>query len=151
MKLNLSWLVVVLAVLVVAAAIFMWRGCAGPLDRGGRGTSSVDGVALASPDLEVELLSARGTVHPGYTEWACVFECREQAGCHADVELEVTYLSAEAERVIRMAGRLDAALGETMRIGRAQRPPSPVDRVEKVHVRVAATFVPGGPRPTPIQ
>ena len=150
MKLSRPWLAVSVAVAVLAACVLMWRGCV-PADRFDRGASSVDGVELASPDLEVELLSARGTVHPGYTEWACVFECREQAGCHADVELEVTYLSAGAERVIRMAGRLDAARGETMRIGRAQRPPSPVDRVEKVHLRVAAIFVPGGPRPTPIQ
>ena len=151
MKLNRPWLVAVLAVLVVAAAIFLWRGCGGPGDRTDRRTSSPEDVELASPDLDVDLLSARGTVHPGYTEWACVFECREKAGCRADVELEVTYLSEGAERVIQIAGRLDAAEGETMRVGRAQRPPSPVDRVEKVNVRVAATFVPGGPRPTPIQ
>jgi hypothetical protein len=151
MKLSRPWLAAFVAILVAASSVFLWRGCGGPGDRTDRGTASPEDVQLTSPDLDVELLSARGTVHPGYTEWACVFECREQAGCHADVELEIAYLSEGAETVIRMAGRLDAAQGETMRIGRAQRPPSPVDRVEKVYVRVAATFVPGDPRPTPLQ
>ena len=60
-------------------------------------------------------------------------------------------LSAGEERTLTVDGRFDANAGEKMRIGRMQRPPVVVDRVESVTVEVAGPYTPGAPRPTPVQ
>jgi Flp pilus assembly protein CpaB len=46
-------------------------------------------VAVVSPDLDVGLVEIRGTVHPDYTDWSCILECREAEGCRADVRLMI--------------------------------------------------------------
>ena len=55
---------------------------------------TIDDVPVQSPDLELHLVGMRGTVHPDYTDWACLLECREREGCHATVEVRVEYRSA---------------------------------------------------------
>ncbi len=150
MSIPRPWFVVIVGVVAVAGVLLLWRGCGAPRDARD-GADQETSIPLVSPDIAVELHSVRATVHPGYTDWACILECREVAGCRADVAVEVTYVSQGEERVLHMAGRLDAVQGQSMRIGRAHRPPSPVDRVEQVTVKVRATFIPGAPRPTLVQ
>lgn len=142
----IHWLAVTALLAFVVAAVLLWRGCSG----GGGGAASDAGVELVSPDVKLELVEVRATPREGYTDWACIFECSDRAGCRADVELEVRYRTAEGESVLTVAGRLDAARGERMRIGRAQRSALEVVDVESVSVRVAAELRPDGPPPTPM-
>jgi hypothetical protein len=78
----------------------------------------------------------RGTVHPDYTDWACLLECRERGGCHATVEVRVAYRSSGEPSRLVIGGRIDGEAGEIMRIGRAQRPPVAVDGIDSVEVTV---------------
>lgn len=144
------WLAVAAVGVAVLVALLIWRGC-----RDGRMAADapqdfgVGSVPVTSPDLAVSDALVRGTVHPDYTDWSCVLECREPEGCHAEVQLTITYLSGGDEHDVKLGGRLDAAMGETVRLGRAQRPPTAVDEVKLVILEVATTYRPGGPRPTP--
>ena len=95
--------------------------------------------------------TVRWTRHPDYTDWACLIECRESDGCHAEVQLVVDYISTGVSQRLTLGGRIDAAHGETVRIGRAQRPSIPVDRVERVTVEVLAAYRAGAPTPTPME
>lgn len=150
------WLIAA-AVVAVAAGLLLWRGCRHepPPPSAVPAADFVDESArLVSPDLELELVAVRGLVHPAYTDWACLLICRERRGCRADVKLEIRYRSGGEERTLAIAGRLEGERGETMRIGRAQRPPVAVDRVEQVTVTSVVPVtpaVPGAPRPTPMQ
>lgn len=148
-----TWLVVAIIVLAVVAIVLYWRGCrtAPPEPTDVARDFLVDGVSVDSPDLAVGPAMVRGTVHPGYTDWACLFECREPDGCRAEVQMVITYMSkGKAERLI-FGGTLQAAAGETMRIARVQRPPTPVDEVESIALEVIATLDPNAPAPTPIE
>jgi len=144
------WLAVAAVGIAVLAAILVWR-----VGRDGRGADDhpqafdVGSVKVFSPDLAVGDALVRGTVYPEYADWSCVFECREPEGCHAEVQLTVTYRSGGDVLEVKLGGRLDAAMGETMRLGRAQRPPTGVDEIERVELEVATTYRPGGARPTP--
>ena len=144
------WLAVAAVGIAVLAAILVWRA-----GRDGRDadddpqTFDVGSVTVASPELAVGDALVRGTVYPEYTDWSCVFECREPEGCHAEVQLTVTYRSGGDELEVKFGGRLDAAMGEPMRLGRSQRPPTGVDEIERVTLEVATTYRPGGARPTP--
>ena len=148
-----QWLTVIAALAVVVAAVLLWRGCRADDVRPptAAGDFALDGINFTSPDLDLELVSVRATAHPGYMDWACIIECRERGGCRADVRVRLVYVAAGEERTLMMSGRLDAARGETIRIGRVQRPPTEADRVEAVMVEVAAPYTPGAPRPTPVQ
>ena len=141
------------AVLVVVVLIVLWRGCRWDGDRSPAtpGDFAVDGITLTSPDLDLALLSVRTTASPGYTEWACLFECRERGGCRADVRMRILYRTGGRKNTLNLSGRLDAGRGETLRIGRVQRPPIEVERVDEVIVEVVAPYSPDAPRPTPIQ
>ena len=97
---------------------------------------TVDDVPVESPDLELHLVGMRGTVHPGYTDWACLLECRERGGCHATVEVRVEYRSDGVPNRLVIGGRIDGEAGEIMRVGRAQRPPVAVDGIDSVDVTV---------------
>jgi len=148
-----TWLVAATVLIAVAAILLYWRGCrpAPPEPTDIVRDFFVEGVTVGSPDLAVGPAMVRGTVHPGYTDWACLFECREPDGCRAEVQMVITYLSqGEAERLI-LGGTLQAAPGETMRIARVQRPPTAVDEVESVALEVIATLDPNAPAPTPIE
>ena len=144
------WLVVAAVGVAILVALLVWRA-----GRDGRGadddpqTFGVGSVAVVSPELAVSDALVRGTVYPEYTDWSCVLECREPEGCHAEVQLTITYRSGGDELELKLGGRLDAAMGESMRLGRAQRPPTSVDEVERVELDVATTHRPGGARPTP--
>jgi hypothetical protein len=148
-----AWLI------AVVVAVLPWCGCrqeapppAEPPAASGPPAGFVDeSTRLVSPDLELELVSVRGIVHPGYTDWACLLECRERGGCRADVKLEIRYRSGNEPRTLSIAGRLEGEQGQTMRIGRVQRPPVAVDRVELVTVAAVVAVVAGAPRPTPMQ
>jgi hypothetical protein len=108
---------------------------------------SVEDVPVQSPDLELSLVGMRGTVNPGYTDWACLLECRERQGCHASVEVRVEYRSLGEPRRLVIGGRLDGEPGEIMRIGRVQRPPVAVDGIDRVDVTVLRVY--GKDSPTP--
>jgi hypothetical protein len=97
---------------------------------------TIDDVPVQSPDLELHLVGMRGTVHPDYTDWACLLECREREGCHATVEVRVEYRSDGVASRLVIGGRIDGEAGEIMRIGRAQRPPVAVDGIDSVDVTV---------------
>jgi len=134
----------------VLVALLVWRA--------GRDDRTVDdapqtfdsgGVSVVSPELAVGDAQVRGTVYSDYTDWSCIFECSEPEGCQAEVQLTITYLSQGTELFVKIGGRLDAAMGESVRLGRAQRPPTRVDKVKLVTLEVMATHRPGGPRPTP--
>ena len=143
---------VVLAAALLAA-VLLWRGCRHEPPIGPPADFVADSVTLVSPDLELGLVSVRGIVHPGYTDWACLLECRERGGCRADVKLLVEYRSAGEKLSLTIGGRLEGKQGETMRLGRVQRPPVAVDRVERVTVASVVPVtpvVPGAPRPTPM-
>jgi hypothetical protein len=144
------WLAVAAVGVVIVVGFLIWR--AGRDGRGAGGDSQsfdVGTVPIASPELAVSDALIRGTVHPEYTAWSCVFECREPEGCHAEVLMTITYRSGGDELKVKLGGRLDAAAGEKMRLGRAQRPPTTVDEIERVELEVAGTFRPGNARPTP--
>ena len=145
-------LVSAVLLLAVVAAILLWRGCRHepPPSAVPAADFVADSARLVSPDLALELVAVRGIVHPGYTDWACLLECRERRGCRADVKLEIRYRSGGEERSLSIAGRLEGQRGETMRIGRVQRPPVAVDRVEQVTVTAVVPVIQGAPRPTPM-
>jgi hypothetical protein len=148
-------LVSAVLLLAVVTAVLLWRGCRHEPPPPPSAVPAADFVAdsarLVSPDLALGLVAVRGLVHPAYTDWACLLECRERRGCRADVKLEIRYRSAGEERSLSIAGRLEGKRGETMRIGRVQRPPVAVDRVEQVTVTAVVPVIQGAPRPTPMQ
>jgi hypothetical protein len=156
MRGRTSWLIGAAALIAVAAAILLARGCrreAPPAPTAAPADFVIEKARFESPELELELESVRGTVHPGYTDWACLLRCEERAGCRADVRLHIEYRSGGEPRSLTIGGRLDGARGQTLRVGRVQRPPVAVDRIERVRVEVLAPVVPvtpGAPRPTPM-
>jgi hypothetical protein len=97
---------------------------------------SVEDVPVQSPNLDINLVGMRGTVNPGYTDWACLLECREREGCHVTVEVRIEYRSSGEPKRLVIGGRLDGRAGEIMRIGRVQRPPVAVDGIDSVDVTV---------------
>jgi hypothetical protein len=147
------WLLLAVVVVAVVAALFFWRGRRlDPLaDPNSDRTFTVSDVPVESPELSIDVGTVRWTHHPDYTDWACLIECRERDGCHAEVQLVVDYISLGKKQRLTLGGRLDAAYGETSRIGRAQRPPVKVDRVERVTVEVLEAFRRGAPTPTPME
>jgi hypothetical protein len=101
---------------------------------------SVENVPVTSPDLDLNLIGMRGTVHPTYTDWACLLECRERDGCNAIVEARVEYRSNGQPQRLVIGGHLTGKVGEIMRLGRAQRPPVAVDGIDSVDVVVLQVF-----------
>ena len=147
-----SW-TVALSLIVIVALVVLWRSCRSTdvaPDRPPEGFTA-DRVGLDSPDLDLELIEVRGKANPGYTDWACIFLCREAGGCRADTRVQILYVSGGTKQTLVLNGHLDAAHGEKMRVGRMQRPPVVVDRVMSVTVEVTAPFKPGAARPTPVQ
>jgi len=145
-----TWLAVAVVGIAVLVALLVWRAGrdGGSTDEAPRNFGE-EGVPVVSPELAVSDALVRGTVFPEYTAWSCILECSEAEGCHAEVELTITYLSGGDELEVKIGGRLEAAMGEAMRLGRAQRPPTGVDKVKSVTVDVVSTHRPGGARPTP--
>ncbi len=156
MRSRTAWLIGAAALIAVAAAILLARGCrreAAPAATAPAADFVVEKARFESKDLRLELESVRGTVHPGYTDWACLLRCEERAGCRADVRLVIDYRSGGEPRSLTIGGRLDGAKGQTLRVGRVQRPAVAVDRIERVRVEVLAPVrpvTPGAPRPTPM-
>lgn len=146
--------VAIAVVAVVVVGLWLWRANA-PLPEPKQVTVPdaipVEQVDLTSPDLEVLLVGMRGTVHPDYTDWACLLECRERDGCRADVQLTIEYRSSGEPKKLVVGGRLDSDGGEIMRIGRVQRPPVEVDSIDRVSLTVLEMHRTNAPRPTEIE
>ncbi len=143
--------------IIVVIGLWLWRSDsapsvpAGPQQVAAPENFSFEKARLVSPDLKVELMEISGTVHNEYTDWACILECRNSDGCHADAQLVVEYRSSGEEKKLVLGGRLDADSGEIMRIGRAQRPPVAVDSIERVTLTVIEPRRTDSPRPTEIE
>ena len=144
------WMAAAAAVVAIVVALLLWRGCRPAPPAAPPADFASDAVKLVSPDLELEMVSVRGIANPTYTDWACLLTCRESRGCRADVKLEVFYRSGGEAHTLIIGGRLEGDTGQTMRIGRVQRPATAVDRIDQVTVTVVAAVKPGAPRPTPI-
>ncbi len=147
------WIAVAVLVALVAVAAAWWFGRR-PAPIAGTapdGTYTVSDVPVQSSELRLGVDTVRWTHHPGYTDWACMLECRESDGCRAEVQLVVTYISRGEERRLTVGGKIDAAYGEIVRIGRAERPSVVVDRLEGVTVEVIAAYRQGAPTPTPME
>ena len=152
MPTRARWMVVVAAVVVtILVAVFLWRGSQPAPAPPEIPSFSGDEVTAISPDLAVSEALVRGTVHPGYTDWVCLVECLEPEGCRADLRVVVDYRSGGEAQRLMIDGRVDAEMGETMRIGRVQRPPVEVDGIDKVTIEVLKSIREGGPEPTPIR
>jgi hypothetical protein len=142
---------------VVVVGLWLWRGDSAPPAPVGPQRAAApedfryEEARLVSPDLKVKLTEIFGTVHNDYTDWACILECRDQDGCHADVQLVVEYRSAGEKKKLILGGRLDADSGQMMRIGRAQRPPVAVDSIDRVTLTVIEPRRSDSPRPTEIE
>ncbi len=144
------WLAIAAVGIAIVVALLVWR--AGRDGRGAGGESpsfDIGSVPVTSPELAVSDALVRGTVYPEYTDWSCVLECREPEGCHVEVMMTIVYRSGADELRVKLGGRFDAAMGEGMRLARAQRPPTSVDEIERVELEVAGTYRPGAARPTP--
>ena len=152
MPTRARWMALVAAVVVtILVAVFLWRGFQSAPVPPEIPSFTQEEVAAISPDLAVSEALVRGTVHPGYTGWVCLLECLEPEGCRTDLRVVIDYRSrGEAQRLM-IDGRVDADMGETMRIGRVQRSPVEVDGIDKVTVEVRRSYRGGGPEPTPIQ
>ena len=141
-------IVAVLLIVAVAAAVglYLWQGDSEPPPLPERQVVTVpdaipvEEVAVQSSELAVELVAMRGNVHPDYTDWSCILECREREGCRADVQVDVEYRSSGEARKLTIGGRLFGEPGEIMRIGRVQRPPVSVDSIDKVTITVLQVF-----------
>jgi hypothetical protein len=153
MPLNFRKSAVAIGLVAIVALALLWRACRSRDDSPPPPPTdfATEKVRLVSPDLDLELLEVRGIVNPGYTDWACVFSCRERGGCRAETRVRILYLSAGEKRTLTLSGHFDAARDQKIRVGRMQRPPVAVDRVVEVTVEVEAPFVPGAPRPTTVQ
>ena len=152
MPTRARWMALVAAVVVtIVIAVFLWRGFQSAPVPPEIPSFTQDKVTVTSPDLAVSEALVRGTVHPGYTGWVCLLECLEPEGCRTDLRVVIDYRSrGEAQRLM-IDGRVDADMGETMRIGRVQRPPVEVDGIDKVTIEVRKSYREGAPEPTPIQ
>lgn len=145
-------LLVAVAVLlaVVVAAVLALRACRERAPAGAQAASfSFEDVPTASPDLDVEVASIRGELHEGYMEWACLVRCKDPDGCGAELRLTVHYASAGKPQRVTFSGDMDVPLNARARMGGIQRPPVPVDGVERVDVVVKRRITAGEPVPTP--
>jgi len=149
----LAAVAVLVAAVVISLVIWRGGGSSSPksLPVGVAEEFDFDQEALVSPEIEVAVITIRGTVLPGYTDWMCLLECREPDGCNADIQITVDYRSSGERRVLQLAGRLQAEMGETMRIGRPQRPPTAVDGIDAVTVKVLRSYREGAPEPTEME
>jgi len=147
----------VVVAIIIVAGLWLWRSESTPpaptgLEQGASPENfRFEKTRLVSPDLKVKLVEIFGTVHNEYTDWACILECRDQDGCHADAQMVVEYRSAGEKKKLILGGRLDADPGEMMRVGRAQRPPDAVDSVDRVTLTVIEPRRSDSPRPTEIE
>jgi len=113
-----------------------------------RRSFAVDSVPVDSPDLEVGPAVVQATSFRGYTDWACLLECLEPEGCRAEVRLVLDWVGEEGGGRMIVTGAVDAEPGETMRIGRVQRPPvAGFDRVERLALEVTRLVRADAPTP----
>jgi len=150
---TLTVLVVAALVVVASALVIMWQrrpDTPRPAE-GSAETYAVTDVPVRSPDVRISVGTVKWTHHPNYTDWSCLIECREAGGCHAEIQLIIEYVASGVAKRLTLGGRLDAARGETVRIGRVERPGEKVDRVDQVSVEVVEAFQSGAPPPTPME
>ena len=147
-----TWIVAIVSVVLVALGLVAWRTWGPSQGSSGSGGKniSVAGVVFESREIAVDLVDLKATNNPDYTEWACFFICREKDGCRADVRLEIIYRAQGEERKINIAGRFDSDRGEKMRVGRVQRPPLEISRIEELTVIVEGELPQVEVVPTPM-
>ena len=147
------WLLLAVIVVAVVAVLVVRRGrrLEPRAEPATQTTFTVSDVPVDSPQLKINVGTVRWTYHPDYTDWACLVECRESDGCHAEVQLVLEYVASGKQQRLTLSDRLDVGYGETVRIGGAQRSVVVVDRVERVTVEVLAAFRRGAPTPTPME
>lgn len=150
MATRAHWLARAAALIVVVIAVLLWRGCR-PAPDIAPADFIDDTVKLESPKLDLELVSVRGTAKQVSTDWVCQFRCLEKQGCRADVRVVIHYRSQGERRALKLTGRFNGANGDILWVGRGQRPPEAVGRIDKVVVDVVAPFDPAAPIPTLIQ
>ncbi len=140
-------------VVAAAAAVVMWvlaRPAAGPEPPAPAGFE-FERPKLVSPRLDVDLEFVRGTLHEGYADWSCLFVCNEPDGCYGTVQVRIAYRSGAEAHQLMLGGRFDGASGDTMRLGRVQRPPPAVTRIDSVTLELLDSSRPGDPTPTPME
>lgn len=143
-------LVVAVLLAVAVAGVLSLRACRVQRAVSEQAASfSAENVPTSSPDIAVEASAVRGELHPGYMEWACLLRCKDPAGCSAELRLAVHFTSAGEPAKIVFTGTMDVPMGARARIGGLQRPPRPVDSVERVEVLLKRRITPGEPVPTP--
>jgi hypothetical protein len=149
MPTRARWMAVLAVVVVtILVAVFLWRGFRPAPAPPEIPNFTQDKVTATSPELAVSEALVRGIVHPGYIDWVCLIECLEPEGCRADLRVVVDFRSHGKPQRLMIDGRVDADMGETMRIGRVQRPPVEVDGVDKVTVEVRRSNRGSSPEPT---
>ncbi len=144
---------IAVAVAVLLGTVLIVRGCREKpevVPPEAIGDFEIEKIVLDSPDIDLALLSVRGTAEEGYTDWAFVFECRENRGCRAELRLEIEYESEGEKKRLSIEGLVDVDRGETARLGRIQRPAVVIDRIDRVTVAVVAPYDPPDTAPTPI-
>jgi hypothetical protein len=144
------WLAGAAALMVIAVSVILAvRSCPSarpppPAD------FRVEAPTLESPDMDLELVLVQGVSNPRSTSWSCRFLCRERDGCRAEIRATIEYRSGGDSRSLTLTKRLYVDRDKSFWLGREQRPPVVVDRVERVIVEVVTPYDPAAPMPTPM-
>lgn len=139
-------------VIVVLGGVLLVQGCRDKPENPPEaiGEFDVGRVVVDSRDLDLSLLSIRGTSHADYTDWAFVFECRENRGCRAELRLEVEYTAEDETRLLSLTGVVDVDRDQAIRLARIQRPAVEIESIDRITVTVVAPYNPPSSQPTPI-
>ena len=139
-----------LLVVGIAAVLVLPSGCGKDEPRSEVSAFNFNGIRTSSEELAVEVEQVSGAPRDDYLEWSCLLSCREADGCHADLRVTVFYRSGGEDQDIVLTGTVNVPVGARARLTRVQRPPVPVDGVDRVEVRVTAQRDSAdGPPPTP--
>jgi hypothetical protein len=134
--------------LLVALALVLWRALASRRHVPPPTSFHSEQVVIVSPELALEVVRVLGDTAPGHMRWRCVLRCREAEGCHAQLRVTVHYRSGTESSTITFADIVSVARGEEAVVGGLQRPPRPVDGVDRVEVVVEQRL--GAEQPTPV-
>lgn len=100
-------------------------------------------VSVTSPNLEVAEPAVRGSIRSTYSSWLVVLTCAEPEGCAGEFTVEVRYHSGGESRRIAIVDRCDVPNGGELRFEGLQDPPTPIDRIEGLTLRVVERMAPG--------
>ena len=134
----------------LAVLLLLVPGCRKDESRSGISAFSFNGIGTSSEELAVDVEQVSGVPRDDYLEWSCLLSCRQPEGCHADLRVTVFYRSGGESRDIVLTGTVNVPVGARARLTRVQRPPVPVDGVDRVEIRLTARRdTADGPPPTP--